>query len=92
MVSVVLWAMAVGAGLYAIVVVLLFGLQGRLVFPLDPFHDEPAKVGLADMDVIALGNGESLSGRADNARNGRDRLSRRPRANTFLRRIFLENG
>jgi uncharacterized protein len=55
MVSVVLMAVAVAAGLYVVVVVLLFGLQGRLVFPVNPLHDEPAEVGLADMYVIAIG-------------------------------------
>jgi fermentation-respiration switch protein FrsA (DUF1100 family) len=49
-----LTAIAVATGLYGAVVVLLFGLQGRLVFPADLFRVEPAEVGLADMEVIAI--------------------------------------
>lgn len=47
-------AIAVVAGLYGTVVALLFGLQGRLVYPADLFRVEPAEVGLADMEVIAI--------------------------------------
>jgi fermentation-respiration switch protein FrsA (DUF1100 family) len=52
--SLFLVAIAAVAGLYGAVVILLFGLQGRLVFPADLFRVEPAEVGLADMEVIAI--------------------------------------
>ncbi|MGK9230680.1 alpha/beta hydrolase [Inquilinus limosus] len=51
---------AVAAAIYGLAILLLYGLQGRLVFPVDLQRIEPAEVGLGDMEVVTVRTRDGL--------------------------------
>ncbi|MGK9169136.1 alpha/beta hydrolase [Inquilinus limosus] len=58
--SAVIAVVAVAAAIYGLAVLLLYGLQGRLVFPVDLLRIEPAEVGLGEMEVVTARTRDGL--------------------------------
>jgi fermentation-respiration switch protein FrsA (DUF1100 family) len=58
--SLIIALAALAVGIYGLAILLLYGLQGRLVFPVDLLRIEPAEVGLGDMAVVTVRTQDGL--------------------------------